>query len=60
MLTVFGAIAELERDYILHRQAEGIAIAKQLGKYNGRKKMRLTKINLKSFIDRGKTEKLQR
>jgi len=39
MLTVFGAIAELERDYILQRQAEGIAIAKQLGKYSGRKKI---------------------
>jgi len=39
MLTVFGAIAELERDYILQRQAEGIAIAKGLGKYKGRKKI---------------------
>jgi len=25
MLTVFGAVAELERGYILQRQAEGIA-----------------------------------
>jgi len=39
MLTVFGAIAELEREYILQRQAEGIAIAKQQGKYKGRKKI---------------------
>lgn len=39
MLTVFGAVAELERDYILQRQAEGIAIAKQEGKYKGRKKI---------------------
>jgi DNA invertase Pin-like site-specific DNA recombinase len=37
MLTVFGAIAELERGYILDRQKEGIAIAKQEGKYKGRK-----------------------
>ena len=37
MLTVFGAIAELERGYLLDRQAEGIAIAKQEGKYHGRK-----------------------
>ena len=29
MLTVFGAVAELEREYILQRQREGIAIAKQ-------------------------------
>ena len=37
MLTVFGAVAELEREYILQRQREGIAIAKELGKYTGRK-----------------------
>jgi len=43
MLTVFGAIAELERDYILQRQSEGIAIAKQLGKYSGRKKIEIDK-----------------
>ena len=37
MLTVFGAVAELEREYILQRQQEGIAIAKAKGKYRGRK-----------------------
>ncbi len=37
MLTVFGAVAELEREYILQRQAEGIAIAKKQGLYKGRK-----------------------
>lgn len=36
MLTVFAAVAELEREYILQRQCEGIAIAKQQGKYRGR------------------------
>ena len=35
MLTVFGAVAELEREYILQRQREGIAIAKEQGKYKG-------------------------
>jgi len=39
MLTVFGAVAELEREYILQRQREGIAIAKQQGKYTGRKRI---------------------
>ncbi|TCL58887.1 DNA invertase Pin-like site-specific DNA recombinase [Kineothrix alysoides] len=39
MLTVFGAVAELEREYILQRQQEGIAIAKEQGKYKGRKPM---------------------
>lgn len=38
MLTVFGAVAQLERDYILQRQKEGIAIAKAQGKYKGRKR----------------------
>ena len=37
MLTVFGALAELERENILERQREGIAIAKEQGKYAGRK-----------------------
>ena len=37
MLTVFGAVAELEREYILQRQREGIAVAKANGVYKGRK-----------------------
>ena len=36
MLTIFGAVAELEREYILQRQREGIEIAKKQGKYKGR------------------------
>ena len=39
MLTVFAAIAELERENILERQREGIEIAKRLGKYKGRKRI---------------------
>ncbi len=35
MLTVFGAVAELEREYILQRQREGIAVAKAAGVYKG-------------------------
>lgn len=37
MLTFIGAIAEFERQNILERQREGIAIAKREGKYKGRK-----------------------
>lgn len=37
MLTIFGAVAELEREYILQRQREGIAVAKENGVYKGRK-----------------------
>ena len=36
MLTVFAALSELERDQIRQRQAEGIAIARAQGKYQGR------------------------
>ena len=37
MFTMVGAIAEFERDVILERQREGIALAKEKGKYKGRK-----------------------
>lgn len=37
VLTIFGALAELERESILERQREGIEIAKAEGKYHGRK-----------------------
>lgn len=36
MLTVFGAIAQLEREYILSRQKEGIEAKKAEGGYKGR------------------------
>ena len=36
MLTVFAAVAELEREYLRDRQREGIEIAKMKGKYRGR------------------------
>lgn len=39
MLTMIGAIAEFERSNLLERQREGIAIAKEQGKYKGRKKI---------------------
>lgn len=37
MLTMIGAIATFEREMMLERQAEGIALAKLKGKYKGRK-----------------------
>ena len=45
MLTVFGAVAELEREYILQRQKEGIAIAKENGIYKGRKPIERPEFN---------------
>ena len=41
MLTVFGAVAELERGYILQRQAEGIAAAQRRGVHMGRPRKKL-------------------
>lgn len=37
MLSVFGAVAQFEREMMLERQREGIAKAKAEGKYKGRK-----------------------
>lgn len=36
IISVMGNLAEMERTTLLERQAEGIAIAKALGKYTGR------------------------
>jgi DNA invertase Pin-like site-specific DNA recombinase len=41
VLTIFGALAELERECVLERQAEGIAIAKEKHLYKGRKPMEI-------------------
>lgn len=41
MLTIFGAVAQLEREYIRDRQREGIAIALAEGRYNGRPRKKL-------------------
>ncbi|MBU3101916.1 MULTISPECIES: recombinase family protein [Clostridium] len=41
MLTIFGAVAALEREYIRERQREGISIAKGKGVYMGRKKIQV-------------------
>lgn len=46
MLTVFGAVAELERDYMLQRQSEGIEVAKANGVYKGRQPI---KVDVKAF-----------
>lgn len=48
LITMIGAINEFERSNLLERQKEGIAIAKEQGKFKGRKPM---KINDKKFND---------
>lgn len=49
MLTVFGAISELERSYILQRQKEGIQQAKLTGKYKGRKSIKIDERFMSSY-----------
>lgn len=43
MVTLIGAVATFERDIMLERQREGIAIAKAQGKYKGRQPKSLPK-----------------
>ena len=46
MLTMIGAINEFERANLLERQREGIAIAKEKGKYKGRKEVKINDFEL--------------
>ena len=52
MLTVFGALAELERESILERQREGIEIAKAEGKYKGRKPVAVNEAKFRAVCAR--------
>lgn len=51
ILTIFGALAELERESILQRQKEGIEIAKAEGKYKGRKRIDLDQKSFEKAVD---------
>lgn len=54
MLTLLGAIAEFEREIMLERQHEGILLAKEEGKYKGRKPINNERLHqVKSFIQEG-------
>jgi DNA invertase Pin-like site-specific DNA recombinase len=48
MLTVFGAVSQLEREYILSRQKEGIDALKARGGYTGRKPI---EVDAKEFLE---------
>lgn len=50
MLTMIGAINEFERTNLLERQREGIAIAKENGKYKGRKEIKID--NFEEYYNR--------
>ena len=58
MLTMLGAISTFERDLLLERQREGIALAKMKGKYKGRQtRFNNEKINeIKSLFNETKNK----
>lgn len=60
MLTMIGAIAEFERQNILDRQAEGIAIAKREGKYAGRKPVKVDSEVFKVQVQRYKNREINK
>lgn len=60
MLTMIGAIAEFERQNLLDRQAEGIAIAKREGKYKGRKAIEIEDKAFKEQYNRYATREISK
>jgi len=57
MLTMIGAIATFERDNLLERQKEGIALAKAEGKYKGRQAKELPE-NFKTLYGQYKNREI--
>lgn len=57
MLTVFAALAELERENILQHQAEGIAIAKKKVNTKENHQLKLTNHYSNLFVNVGEMEK---
>lgn len=60
MLTMIGAIAEFERQNLLDRQAEGIAIAKREGKYQGRKAINIDSEVFKAQYERYRSREINK
>jgi DNA invertase Pin-like site-specific DNA recombinase len=50
ILTVWGAMAEMEREQILERQADGIAVAKANGAYTGRQPIKVDEKEFKRVV----------
>ncbi len=59
MLTIFGAMAQLEREYLLDRQREGIEIARQNGKYKGRKAIAVNREKFAEVYGRWKSRDIK-
>lgn len=60
MLTMIAAIAEFERQNLLERQREGIAIAKRKGIYKGRQRIKIDKAVLDNLMELYKKRKISK
>lgn len=58
VLQLLSYVAEKEREAIRSRQAEGIAIAKKLGKYKGRKEKEIDKEKFELVYERAKRKEI--
>lgn len=58
ILTVWGAMAEMEREQILERQADGISAAKARGAYTGRQPIKIDEKAFKKVYDSWKREEI--
>ncbi|MGL4002111.1 recombinase family protein [Pantoea eucalypti] len=53
MITMLGAVGELERSFIRQRQSEGIAIAKEAGAFKGKPKDTELRERVRELLQRG-------
>lgn len=53
IITMLGAVGELERSFIRQRQTEGIAVAKAGGKFKGRSKNESLRAEVQKHLQRG-------
>lgn len=60
MLTMIGAIAEFERQQLLERQREGIAIAKREGKFKGRQVKEIDNTTFSKYYAEYKLRKINK
>lgn len=58
MLTVFAAVSQLEREYILSRQREGIEAKKASGGYKGRRRLDIDKARFEQEYKLWKSEQI--
>lgn len=60
MLTMIGAINEFERQNLLERQREGIAVAKRAGKYKGKPVKEVDEEEFNKYYEQYMTRKLNK